>query len=553
VSSPSISPILREHTCLSITSFDRLYLNGYLPGLQTPGQLVAFCREQLGARIPSPALFEPLRTGFRAAVARYAEQHRVPLVGFRRGQRKDDVAAGHRARFHEDEGVVFIGTAQEQMSSFKAAKRRSASGGVWCAFSRQPVAVTHSHSYFYVHDAEWGPAFLKVGTYLPYPVRVCLNGHEWAKQQLRREGVAFTGLDNGFRWCADPARLQQVCDALGPADVQAFFDRWVDRLPWPLTPAQRAAGYTQRLSLWQVEVSLTQVFAEPSWGRRFFEGVIRENLDLGRPDRVSLAFPPPTFTRATPAPRSGYRSRVITRGVAPSLHVAFKSSHVKQYFKEGWALRTETTCNDPTDVQPTKALASLPHLRQVGQQINARLLDTERLAAAAVPEPSLTERVQQPRTARPRAAGAGAAPERPARAGAAPGALPDGVSARRLPPSRSAPRGRRIAGARPRPLLRRSHDLRLASAAAARPDRAATPQLPLHPHRRRAPPRVRHQPHRGPAASAAMAGPVGAQPSGAGTPPCRPGAVGRGAPRYLRARPHRSILPPTRCLNLTHP
>ena len=71
-----------------------------------------------------------------------------------------------------------------------------------------------------LQDAEWGPAFVKVGTYLPYPVRVCLNGHHWAQQQLRRAGLAFETLDNGFRWCADPTRLQAVCDALGPTDVE---------------------------------------------------------------------------------------------------------------------------------------------------------------------------------------------------------------------------------------------------------------------------------------------------------------------------------------------
>jgi hypothetical protein len=114
-------------------------------------------------------------------------------------------------------------------------------------------------------------------------------GHEWAKQQLRKEGIAFTTLDNGFRWCAEPARLQQLCDALGP---------------WPLDAAPRAAEYAHALSLWEVEVSLTQVFREPSWGRRFFEGVIRENLDLGRPDRVSLLFPT-RLTRATPPRPSG--------------------------------------------------------------------------------------------------------------------------------------------------------------------------------------------------------------------------------------------------------
>ena len=104
-----------------------------------------------------------------------------------------------------------------------------------------------------------------------------------------------------------------------------------------MTAVDRAAGYTHRLALQQVEVSLTQVFTRPVQGRHFFEAVIRENLDLGRPDRVGLLFPL-RLTRTTPPPAWGYRTRVITDGVEPSLHVEYKSSHVKQYFKEQRAL-----------------------------------------------------------------------------------------------------------------------------------------------------------------------------------------------------------------------
>jgi hypothetical protein len=393
VSDPSVSTILREHVRLSIRSFDRLYLGGYLPALQTSGQLVAFGQQRLGAPIASPAVFGPLTHRFTSAIQRFAEDHAVPVLHFARGQRQDDVAARYRARFTDAEGVVFIGIAQEKMNAFAARKVVGQTGHVSFDFSRRSVAV--NHVYFSVHDAEWGPACIKIGTYLPFPVRIGLTGHEWAKQHLRQAGVAFTALDNGFRWCADPERLQPVCAALGPADVQACFDRWVNRLPWPLTSADRAAGYRHRLSLWQVEVSLTQVFDEPSWGRRLFEQIIRDNLDLGRPDRVSLVFGA-KLTRATPPPPFGYRTRSLTRGVQPSLHVDFERSHLKQYWKHGWALRTEATFNDPTDVQPTKALATLAHLREVGQRINARLLETERLASSAVPAPSLVDRSQQP-------------------------------------------------------------------------------------------------------------------------------------------------------------
>jgi len=393
--SPSVATILRDHVSLSTACVDRLYLNGYVPILQTGGHLCTFLREHLGYPVPSPAVIRPLHDRFVHAVQAFAAQQQIPLLTFERDQRKDDVAAQHRAGFDADDGVVFIGIAQEKASSFKCHKETGPQGGTSFTFSRQLVFV--KHLYFYLQDREWGPAFIKVGTYLPYPVRVCLNGHEWVKQQLRREGIAFESLDNGFRWCADPVRLQQVCDALGPSDVQAFFDRWVQRLPWPLTAADQRAGYRHQLTIWQLEVSLTQVFTEPLWGRRFFEAVIRANLDLGRPDQVSLLFPIRP-TRRTPPPPSGYRTRVITAGVIPSLHVAYKRSHVKQYFKQAQALRTETTINDPKDFQPNKSLHTLPKLRAIGHHVNTQLLEAEQLDERGSVGRSIFEQLQQPTT-----------------------------------------------------------------------------------------------------------------------------------------------------------
>jgi hypothetical protein len=398
MATPNIETIIRDRVTLTIDCLDRLYLNGYVPRLQTSGQLCWFLQEHLGNPIPSPALLRPLHDRFVRAVTTFAAAGQIPLVHFERGQRKDDVAAEHRARFTGGQGVVFIGVAQERASAFKARKLTGSARGVLFEFSRQSVAV--NHYYFYLQDREWGPAFVKVGTYLPYPVRVCLNGHEWAKQQARRAGLRFTSLDNGFLACDDPAELQAICDRLGPADVQRFFDRWVARLPWPLTVADQTAGYQHRLSIWQLEVSRTQVFDRPVQGRHFFEAVIRDNLDLGRPDRVSLLFPT-RLTRRTPAPAHGYRTRVITAGVAPSLHVEYKHTDVKQYFKEQRALRTETTINDPTDFQSRKALETLPQLRAIGAQINQQVLTVERLSHACSLTQDTLAQLQTPRRAGP--------------------------------------------------------------------------------------------------------------------------------------------------------
>ena len=124
-----------------------------------------------------------------------------------------------------------------------------------------------------------------------------------------------------------------------------------------------------------MEMSLTQVFDRPLAGRQLFEEVIRDNLDLGRPDRIQLLFGR-RVTRRTP---SSFRTRVIPYGVLPKLSVEHKHSRVKQYFKENRALRTETVINNPDDVGVRRSLPNLPCLRTVARNINRRLLAMERV------------------------------------------------------------------------------------------------------------------------------------------------------------------------------
>src|SRR5919206_4891631 len=122
MATPNIEAIIRDRVTLTIDCIDRLYLNGYVPTLQTSGQLCWYLKEHLGNPIPSPALLRPLHDRFVREVTTFAEAGQIPVVHFARGQRKDDIAAEHRARFAGPEGLVFIGVAQERASAFKARK-----------------------------------------------------------------------------------------------------------------------------------------------------------------------------------------------------------------------------------------------------------------------------------------------------------------------------------------------------------------------------------------------------------------------------------------------
>ncbi len=100
-------------------------------------------------------------------------------------------------------------------------------------------------------------------SYAPWGTKLCLNGHEWVKRQLEKRGIGYEALDNGFLSCEDPKTLQEICDSLGPEEIDRLFREWLKRLPLPLRPEDRAAGYDWSLSIWQMEVSLTQPYGLP--------------------------------------------------------------------------------------------------------------------------------------------------------------------------------------------------------------------------------------------------------------------------------------------------
>lgn len=374
----SVADVLTDQVVFEVECIDRMYLNVYVPGLQCEGGLVGFVQQHLGLPIASTAPLGKISDGFSDAMRRFARDHQVPWVDFAKGQRKDDLAYEYLASFSGQEGVLFIGRAQEKTVLFRTEKRRNAEGRPYPWIVRSTGVV----NYFYVYavDEDFGPFFLKFCSYFPYNGRLCINGHEWAKRQATKAGLRHTALDNGFATVEDPAGLQALCDQLGPEQIRALLDKWLAILPSAFTDADREAGFGYQLSILQAEFSLTQVLDRPVSGRVFFEQVIRDNLDAGRPDQVSLIFDRRLIhgrRRSTPG---RLRTRVITDGVTPSLHIDYKHTKIKQYHKEGRALRTETTINDTGDFEIRKGLTHLPALREIGLSANRRLLGVQRLS-----------------------------------------------------------------------------------------------------------------------------------------------------------------------------
>jgi hypothetical protein len=277
----SVADILGRHVKLAVEAIDRMYLNIFVPRLQREPGVVGFFRHHRGQPLPSAALMSPMSRAFVSELEGFAVKNEIPLVRFRKGERKDDVMAEHLRRFDKDEGVVFIGKAQEKAPVFRTEKRRSPTTGAPYPWIVRGSAMVN-HYYVYAVDHDFGPLFLKFCTYFPYNAKLCINGHEYAKRQLAHEGIPFEALDNGILSCADPKRLQQICDDLSAEKIGGLLRKWLHLLPHPFTEADRKAGYLYDISILQAEFSHTQVLDRPVHGRLLFEQVIRENLDLGR-------------------------------------------------------------------------------------------------------------------------------------------------------------------------------------------------------------------------------------------------------------------------------
>jgi hypothetical protein len=365
-----LADIVAGHVSLEIEGFDRMYLNGWVPALQTSGQVAGWLGWR-GFPIASPAALGKISQGFRSAVRRYADGNDIPWVLFRKGDRKLDVMrpyldAAERAGQSE---VVAIGEAREFQWIFDATRKEGPDGVPWFRFYRTERLVTCY--YFYIHDRRAGPAFIKVCAYAPYPAKAWLNGHEIARRAALAEGIAVTPLANGFAAASGPARLQELCDMIQPGTLRVFFEYWMSRLPLPLTGADRQHGCWWELSMRQIEVSRTPVFDDPRRVRAVFEELLAGNMNLGRPEHAEIIFAA-RVTRKTPGT---FSTRLLNRADQVTLNLSFRHSRIKIYLKEDRALRVESVINDPGDLGCKRGLEHLEELAAKARACNARLMD----------------------------------------------------------------------------------------------------------------------------------------------------------------------------------
>jgi hypothetical protein len=403
----TVNDVLDGHKLLEIDCVDRVYLTLSVPSLVVGGQVVNFLTVHERNPIPSPALLERRGLAFRRAVLSFAEANGIPVLSFagKRDRGRPGVLAEsqwperkidqvmplmRKAAAMGRSQVVAIGVAQEYQRVFTGTKDQTPTGAVWFSYNRTERRVTCY--YFYVWDEGFGPAFIKICAYFPYPGKIWFNGHEWAKRQALRAGLRFKELSNGFGSCEDPAALQEICGRLGPGHIQVFAERWWARLPLPFTRADRQAGYWWDISMRQVEVAKTITFAAPRHARAFFEALAADNLDIGRPDNMEII-----FNRQVRCVTKGvFRTAVDRDNDGVVINAFYRHSRIKTYLKDGRALRVETVINDAYDIGVLRRLEHFAELTAKAGDVNRRMLQTMRAGQDCVLASPAIERIAHP-------------------------------------------------------------------------------------------------------------------------------------------------------------
>jgi hypothetical protein len=193
----SAADVVGDHVVLELEAIDRMYLNVYVPYLQTAGAVAGYLRVQHGQRFASTTAVAPMTEAFVRNIEQFVSDEGIDLVTFTKGQRKDDVTQRHLKSFRKSEDVLYVGEAQEKARVMRTERRRSRRTGGTYPWIVESTAMVN-HYYFYCVDEDFGPFFLKFCSYFPYNAKLCINGHEYLKRQLANRGVRFEPLDNGI-------------------------------------------------------------------------------------------------------------------------------------------------------------------------------------------------------------------------------------------------------------------------------------------------------------------------------------------------------------------
>lgn len=387
----SLEEVHKDNIVFKYRSFDRLTLNGYFPGLQTEGAVAYFFSKVWGKPILSPVLFKQITDRFVKSVEDFAHKNGTVLLHTETGQKPGDIAQPllQKAARKGQSGIIAIVVHREKARCFSSYHVK---GEKKSAFQITRANRVVNHYYFYLRDPDFGNAFVRICSYMPFPMRVWVNEHGWLESQLKKQGIPYKMAENSFLEVGDPGTLQKLADEFGPPQILSFLSTWLSKLPPPITAEEAAQGYKQAFSIYQMEYCHNVVFRDTQVLNRTYEQLLRDHLEFGRPEMLKIFFERKLRKKSAFAPRT----RLLRKGDVSCVKIYYKNNHLKQYNKGGRLLRTEVCINNPWDFRVNKGLTNLPYLGTIAHHATQRFLEAQAVSMHTGLDRSAFERIVAP-------------------------------------------------------------------------------------------------------------------------------------------------------------
>jgi hypothetical protein len=359
----------RESIRFEYSCFDRILLNAVIQPLQQPAIIVGYLDRYRQVSAITKAYFRQVSESYHRWVEELASTRGIPIVEPPKGVRREQWVEPYYQALGAQDGLAVILKSRE--NARVAVSYATVAGG-----NRIEVCPRFIWQYyFYLRDRDFGRLFVRICPYFPFNARLCLNGHEWLARRMQAEGITFEQQSNAFVVCSDPARLQQLADALTAEQVGACAERWLAELvPFFTAAERRFHGCGHRLFVSQVEYCTNLVFDERASVDRLAERLLDLNRAIGRPDKLSTVFGRRITTRYAGTLKTQIADYHLGN---PVIRSEYKQGSIKQYVRDERLLRTETTSYHTPDLGIAKAVQHLPELRQTMSAINERYLTAQ--------------------------------------------------------------------------------------------------------------------------------------------------------------------------------
>lgn len=373
----------------TISCFDRVLFKGHLP-LGWSDAMEGFISRQ-GLRIKDFGAFVSRHSErVKQHAKTMAEQAGRPYIHLNSPVRKENLAQSIAKRDRITAGLVCILAAVEACQSFKLAPGKNRPRLV-------PARRKCLCLYFYFVDREFGFMHVRITSWFPFMVQVCLNGHDWLARKLDRHHISYRKLDNAFLSIDDPRRAQRLADGFVRKNWPRVLTAFARRVNPLLRSLLRDLDYYWVTE--QAEYATDVMFKNPAVLAGLYDKLLKHATTCFSAEDVM------TFLgrKLTGVFAGDVGNDCRRRWPGARVRHRMKENGIKMYDKHGCVLRVETTINRPSEFKVrrrgmrqgqrimgwfpmAKGVANLYRYVEVSRAANRRYLDA--LAVVSDPAPA---------------------------------------------------------------------------------------------------------------------------------------------------------------------